>query len=140
MFVSCPIRVLRVSSHSSNSGSEGVGLGEGDSCGWTSGSVSSSNPTGISGAASSGGNCEVTENGKTIELNGVKIVGKSDYPSEMPTDSSKMFGSNIVNLLKIMVDKDGKLNLNFKDEIIHGTTAIHNKEYISQRILQILNL
>ena len=91
-------------------------------------------------AASSGGNCEVTENGKTIELNGVKIVGKSDYPSEMPTDSSKMFGSNIVNLLKIMVDKDGKLNLNFKDEIIHGTTAIHNKEYISQRILQILNL
>jgi NAD(P) transhydrogenase subunit alpha len=91
-------------------------------------------------AASTGGNCELTENGKTITVNGVKIVGKSDYPSEMPTDASKMFGSNIVNLLKIMVEKEGKLVLNMQDEIIAGTTAVHNKEYISQRIKQILNI
>jgi NAD(P) transhydrogenase subunit alpha len=91
-------------------------------------------------AASSGGNCELTENGKTVIVNGVRIVGKSDYPSEMPTDASKMFGCNIINLLKIMVDKDGNLNLNMQDEIIKGTTAVHGKEYISQRIKQMLNI
>lgn len=90
-------------------------------------------------AASTGGNCELTENGKTLIVNGVKIVGKSDYPSEMPTDASKMFGSNIVNLLKIMVDKEGKLNLNMQDDIINGTTAVHNKEYVSQRVKKMLN-
>ena len=91
-------------------------------------------------AASSGGNCELTENEKTITVNGVTIIGKSDFPSDMPTDASKMFGSNIFNLLKIMIDKDGNLLLNMKDEIINGTTAVHNKEYISQRVRQMLGI
>lgn len=91
-------------------------------------------------AASTGGNCELTENGKTVIVNGVKIVGKSDYPSDMPTDASKMFGSNIVNLLKIMINKEGKLVMNMNDDIINGTTAVHNREYVSQRIKQILNI
>ena len=43
-------------------------------------------------AAVTGGNCELTQNGTTVEVNGVKIIGKSDYPSEMPSDASKMFG------------------------------------------------
>jgi NAD(P) transhydrogenase subunit alpha len=91
-------------------------------------------------AASTGGNCELTENGKTIVVNGVQIVGKSDYPAEMPSDASKMFGCNIINLLKIMIDKDGKLNLNMQDDIINGTTAVHGKEYISKRVKQMLNI
>jgi H+-translocating NAD(P) transhydrogenase subunit alpha len=91
-------------------------------------------------AASTGGNCELTENGKNIVVNGVNIIGKSDYPSEMPSDASKMFGCNIINLLKIMVDKDGKLNLNMQDDILNGTTAVHGKEYISQRVRQMLNI
>jgi NAD(P) transhydrogenase subunit alpha len=91
-------------------------------------------------AASTGGNCELTESGRTVVINGVQIVGKSDYPSEMPSDASKMFGNNIINLLKIMINKDGQLVLNMEDEIINGTTAVHNKEYISQRIKQMLNI
>jgi NAD(P) transhydrogenase subunit alpha len=91
-------------------------------------------------AASTGGNCEWTENGRNIVVNGVNIIGKSDYPSEMPADASKMFGCNIINLLRIMVDKDGNLTLNMQDEIINGTTAVHNKEYISQRVKQMLNI
>jgi NAD(P) transhydrogenase subunit alpha len=91
-------------------------------------------------AASTGGNCELTENGKNIVINGVHIIGKSDYPSDMPSDASKMFGCNIINLLKIMVDKDAKLSLNLKDDIISGTTAVHDKEYISQSVKQLLNL
>jgi H+-translocating NAD(P) transhydrogenase subunit alpha len=91
-------------------------------------------------AASTGGNCELTQNGKTIIVNGVTIIGKSDYPSDMPTDASKMFGNNIINLMKIMIDKDGNLALNMQDEIISGTTAVHAKEYVSQRVKQMLNI
>jgi NAD(P) transhydrogenase subunit alpha len=91
-------------------------------------------------AASTGGNCELTQNGKNIIVNGVHIIGKSDYPSDMSSDASKMFGCNIINLLKIMVDKDANLNLNMQDDIINGTTAVHGGEYISQRIKQLLNI
>jgi H+-translocating NAD(P) transhydrogenase subunit alpha len=91
-------------------------------------------------AASTGGNCELTENGKRIVINGVIIEGKSDYPSDMPSDASKMFGCNLINLLKIMITKDAGLNMNMQDDIINGTTAVHNKEYISQRVRQLLNI
>ena len=91
-------------------------------------------------AASSGGNCELTEDGKVTLVNGVNIIGKSDYPSDMSSDASKMFGSNIINLLRIMVDKNGILILNMQDDIINGTTAVYGREYISQRIKQMLNI
>jgi len=91
-------------------------------------------------AASSGGNCEMTQNGKNILVNGIHIIGKTDYPSGMPTDASRMFGCNIINLLRIMLEKGGELNLNLSDEIIKGTTAIHKKEYISERLKQMLNI
>jgi NAD(P) transhydrogenase subunit alpha len=91
-------------------------------------------------AASSGGNIELTENGKRIAVNGVTIIGKSDYPSDMSSDASKMFGNNIINLIRIMVDKAGNIVLNMSDDIINGTTAVHGKEYISSRVRQMLNL
>lgn len=91
-------------------------------------------------AASTGGNCELTENGKNIIVNGVNIIGKSDYPSEMPSDASKMFGCNVINLLKIMVDKEAKMVINMQDEIINGTMAVHAKEYVSQRVRQMLKV
>jgi NAD(P) transhydrogenase subunit alpha len=91
-------------------------------------------------AASAGGNCELTENNKTITVNGVKIIGKSDYPSDMSSDASKMFGNNIINLIRIMTDKQGNIVINLADDIINGTTAVHGKEYISPRVRQMLNL
>jgi NAD(P) transhydrogenase subunit alpha len=91
-------------------------------------------------AASTGGNCELTQAGKTIDVSGVKIVGKSDYPSELPTDASKMFGNNLINLFRIIIGKEGNLALNLDDDIINGTTAVHNKEYVSQRVKQMLNI
>jgi NAD(P) transhydrogenase subunit alpha len=91
-------------------------------------------------AASAGGNCELTENDKTISVNGITIIGKSDFASDMPSDASKMFGSNVINLLKIMIGKDGSLQLNMQDDIIQGTTAVHNREYISQRVKQMLGI
>lgn len=91
-------------------------------------------------AASTGGNCELTENEKTVVVNGVTIIGKSDYPSDMSSDASKMFGNNIINLIKIMTDKQGNIVLNMADDILNGTTAVHGREYISSRVRQMLNL
>lgn len=91
-------------------------------------------------AASTGGNCELTENGKNIIVNGVSLIGKSDYPSDMSTDASRMFGCNVINLLKIMVDKQGNIVLNMDDEIIRGTAAVNASEYVSQRVRQMLNI
>jgi NAD(P) transhydrogenase subunit alpha len=91
-------------------------------------------------AASTGGNCELTQYRKDVVVNGVTIIGKSDYPSDMSSDASKMFGCNVINLLKILVDKDARLVLNMQDDIINGTTAIHGGEYISQRVKQMLNI
>jgi H+-translocating NAD(P) transhydrogenase subunit alpha len=91
-------------------------------------------------AASSGGNCELTSSGKNIVVNSVNIIGKTDYPSDMSSDASKMFGNNVINLLKIMVDKEGNLVLNMEDDIIRGTIAVHHKEYVGDRLKQLLHI
>jgi len=89
-------------------------------------------------AASTGGNCELTKNGETVEHNGVKIVGKSDYPSDMATDSSRMFGKNLFNFLKLIIDEEGALNLNFEDELVTGTCLTRNKEVVHEKVKEFL--
>jgi NAD(P) transhydrogenase subunit alpha len=50
-------------------------------------------------AASTGGNCEVTENGKSIRHGGVTVIGDSNLPASIPKDASVMYGKNVVNFL-----------------------------------------
>lgn len=89
-------------------------------------------------AASTGGNCELTENDKTVQKHGVTIVGNSNLPSSMPMDASKMFGKNIVNLLKLMIDKEGTFNLNWEDDIIANTCVTHDGNIVSERVKNII--
>jgi NAD(P) transhydrogenase subunit alpha len=72
-------------------------------------------------AASTGGNCELTKDGQTIQVNGVTIIGDSNLASKMPQDASTLFGNNVTNFLKLMIGKDGALNLDFNNEIIRGS-------------------
>lgn len=85
-------------------------------------------------AASTGGNCELTENNKIVEINQVKIIGNSNLPGEIPSDASKMYGNNIINFMKLIIDDGGNLKLNFEDEIVSGTCITHNKEIINERV------
>lgn len=71
-------------------------------------------------AASTGGNCELTEDKKIINHNGVFIVGDSALASDMPQDASLLYGNNIFNFLKYII-KDGEVNLDLEDEIIGGS-------------------
>jgi len=89
-------------------------------------------------AASTGGNCELTENDKTVQKHGVTIIGNSNLPSSMPMDASKMFGKNIVNLLKLMIDKEGTFNLDWEDDIIANTCVTHDGNIMSERVKNIL--
>ncbi len=89
-------------------------------------------------AASTGGNCELTKDGDVVEHNGVIIVGNSNYPSEMPTDASRMFGNNISNFLALIIDEEGNLNLDFEDELVKGTCITHNKEIVNERIKELI--
>lgn len=85
-------------------------------------------------AASSGGNCELTKNNELVVHKQVKIIGNSNYPSQLPTDSSRMLGKNIVNFLKLIIGEDGALNLNFEDDIVAGTCVTKEGEIVHEKI------
>lgn len=87
-------------------------------------------------AASTGGNAELTEDGKTIVKHGITIIGNSNYPTDMPNDASRMYGNNLVNFLKLLIDEEGGLKMDFEDDIVKGTCMIHNKEIVSDRLKQ----
>jgi len=85
-------------------------------------------------AASSGGNCELTQDNEKILHKGVTIIGKSNYPSELPADASKMFGNNLLNFLRLIIDENGNLNLNFDDEIVKNACITYNNQIINDRL------
>ena len=85
-------------------------------------------------AASSGGNCELTVNGETVEHNGVRIIGQSFYPSTIAKDASKMFGKNALNFMSLIIAPDGSLNLNFDDDLVVGTCVTRDGEVINPRV------
>ena len=72
-------------------------------------------------AAETGGNCELTEAGKTITVSGVTIIGQTNLPASMPFHASQMYSRNIASLLALMLQKDGSFNLNMDDEVVKGT-------------------
>jgi NAD(P) transhydrogenase subunit alpha len=87
-------------------------------------------------AAESGGNCELTEAGETVEHEGVRIVGPVNLPSTMPIHASQLYSRNMYNLIGHITedrseDKDEKdlhLDLDFEDEIISETCIAHGGE------------
>ncbi len=83
-------------------------------------------------AASAGGNCELTEPGQTVERHDVKIVGALDLAAEMPDHASQLYARNIQSLLELMVSKEGKLELNWDDEIIAGACITRDGEIVHE--------
>lgn len=71
-------------------------------------------------AAETGGNCELTEPGKTVVKNGVTIHGPLNVPATMPVHASEMYAKNLLNLLSPFI-KDGNFKLDFDDDVIKGS-------------------
>ena len=79
-------------------------------------------------AAPSGGNCVLTELGKTVEKYGVKIIGLTNFPALVPTDSSSFYGKNLANLLALMIiDQEGKptFQIDLKDDILDAALVTY---------------
>lgn len=81
-------------------------------------------------AAANGGNCEYTVADEVITTpNGVKIVGYTDMVGRLPTQSSQLYGTNLVNLLKLLCkEKDGNIDINFEDVVLRGVTVVKEGE------------
>ncbi|WEV41688.1 Re/Si-specific NAD(P)(+) transhydrogenase subunit alpha [Bifidobacterium sp. ESL0682] len=83
-------------------------------------------------AASGGGDCELTQPGKKITTdNGVTIIGYTDLASRMPQQTSQLYGTNVVNLMKLLTPKkDGNVVLDLDDEVQRGMTVTKEDEIL----------
>lgn len=81
-------------------------------------------------AAQNGGNCEYTvPNQVTTTENGVKVIGYTDLHGRLPTQSSQLYGTNLVNLLKLLCkEKDGNITVDFDDVVVRGVTVVREGE------------
>jgi NAD(P) transhydrogenase subunit alpha len=81
-------------------------------------------------AAANGGNCEYTVADQVITTdNGVKIIGYTDMVGRLPTQSSQLYATNLVNLLKLLCkEKDGNIDINFDDVVLRGVTVVKEGE------------
>ncbi len=81
-------------------------------------------------AAERGGNCELTQKDeKIVTDNGVTIVGYTDFPSRMATQSSLLYSTNIRHMMTDLTpEKDGQVVHNMEDDVIRGATVTHQGE------------
>ncbi len=80
-------------------------------------------------AAATGGNCELTKPGEISVQHDVTIVGLTDISRRLPAQASQLYGTNLVNLLKLMCpEKNGEIDINFEDEVIRGVTSVKDGE------------
>ncbi len=70
------------------------------------------------GAHGTDGNCPLTEAGKTVIKHGVTLVGESNLPALVAADASALYARNMLDFLKLIVDKDKGLHLNMEDDIV----------------------
>lgn len=69
-------------------------------------------------AASQGGNCPLTEADQVVVKHGVTIVGHSNLAAMVPADASALYARNLLDFLKLVIDKDGQLTINLEDDIV----------------------
>lgn len=69
-------------------------------------------------AAEQGGNCPLTEKDQVVVKHGVTLIGYTNFPALVPADASALYARNVIDFLKLIVDKEGNLAINKDDEIV----------------------
>jgi H+-translocating NAD(P) transhydrogenase subunit alpha len=90
-------------------------------------------------AAERGGNCDITEAGKTVVKHGVTLIGPINPASGVPYHASMMYARNITSFLTHLI-KDQKLNLNLEDEIVRETLVARGGEIVNARLREFFTL
>jgi NAD(P) transhydrogenase subunit alpha len=84
-------------------------------------------------AAETGGNCALTEPGAVVDRGGVLIDGTLNLPSQLPFHASLLYANNLANLL-LHMSEDGRVTLDFEDEIVAGCCVTHEGRIVSDRV------
>ena len=69
-------------------------------------------------AVEQGGNCPLSEAGRTVVKHGVRIVGETNLPAKVAADASALYARNVFDFLKLVVTKEGTLNIDLEDDIV----------------------
>jgi NAD(P) transhydrogenase subunit alpha len=69
-------------------------------------------------AAPQGGNCPLTEPGKTVVKHGVTLIGQTNVPALVAADASALYARNLLDFLKLIITKEGTLNVDLEDDIV----------------------
>jgi NAD(P) transhydrogenase subunit alpha len=86
-----------------------------------------------------GGNVEGTEAGREVVKHGVLLVGITNLPATMPGSATQMYAKNIQTLIKHLL-ADGKVELNFDDEITKGSTITHGGKVVHEATAKALGI
>ena len=84
-------------------------------------------------AAETGGNCELTRPGETVNHKGVLVDGPTNLPSRAPLHASEMYAKNIHNLLALLIDEEGGLKVDLEDEVIAGCLLAHDGQVVHEK-------
>ncbi len=77
-------------------------------------------------AAPSGGNCELTRPGETVDVDGVKVIGPTDLPGRVAHDASQMYARNLASFVTRITDEDGQRVYDFENEIVSEACITHD--------------
>lgn len=90
-------------------------------------------------AGDSGGNCELTEAGQTIDADGVTIIAPRDLTSDMAAHASQLYAKNLENFIDLITD-EGDLSLDFSDEVVAGACITHEGKARNERAAEVAGL
>ena len=76
-------------------------------------------------AAPQGGNCPLTEPGQTVVKHGVTLVGETNLPALVAADASSLYARNVLDFLKLIVNKEGALHMDLEDDIVAACLMAH---------------
>ena len=82
-------------------------------------------------AAETGGNCELTKAGETVEHSGVRIVGPVNLAADLANHASEMYARNLFNFLSPAIS-DGELSIDWEDEVFEGALLTRDGEIIHE--------
>lgn len=76
-------------------------------------------------AAPAGGNCPLTEAGRTVVKHGVTLVGETNIPALVAADASSLYARNVLDFLKLVLPKEGGLKVDLEDDIVAACLMTH---------------
>jgi len=89
-------------------------------------------------AAETGGNCEGTVAGETVERDGVQIIGPRNIPSDLPYHASQMYSRNVITFIAHVTGEGGALVVDTEDQITNDTLVAKDGDLHNPRVREAL--